>query len=297
MRVRTPQARARRGAGADARALADRHEHHVGRSPDASWRRTPASRWRRRAPGRRGTRAPCARRVRRPARRRARVRPGSRRRARSARRRARASRRSSRPSCRAARRWSRPGRGARAAKAIDWPWLPRVALITRAHGGLAPAQCVEVDQPAAHLEGADRRVVLVLDPDLRAQALRRAAASAAAAWAACARAPVASAAFDLRSGRLDGIVSSMELALGARRARPATCGVDSVARRASGGAAAPTRHARPAAAVRRRGQRADRERFEPHAAGRQAVARVRVRPIRSASAARRRTGARRRRAR
>ena len=34
-------------------------------------------------------------------------------------------------------------------------------------------QPVEIDQPAAHLEGADRRVVLVLDHDGRAEPLRQ----------------------------------------------------------------------------------------------------------------------------
>ena len=35
-----------------------------------------------------------------------------------------------------------------------------------------PLQPVEIDQPAAHLEGADRRVVLVLDHDASAEPLR-----------------------------------------------------------------------------------------------------------------------------
>ena len=35
----------------------------------------------------------------------------------------------------------------------------------------ARRRCIDVDEPAAHLEGADRRVVLVLDPDLAAAAL------------------------------------------------------------------------------------------------------------------------------
>ena len=45
-------------------------------------------------------------------------------------------------------------------------------------------QPVEIDQPAAHLEGADRRVVLVLDHDARAEPLRQAAATHAPASAA-----------------------------------------------------------------------------------------------------------------
>ena len=56
-----------------------------------------------------------------------------------------------------------------AAKPIDCPWLPRVAATTPLHRGAARAQAIEVDEAAAHLEGADRRVVLVLHPDARAQ--------------------------------------------------------------------------------------------------------------------------------
>ena len=47
-----------------------------------------------------------------------------------------------------------------------------------------PLQPVEIDQPAAHLEGADRRVVLMLDHDDRAEPLRQAAARHAPASAA-----------------------------------------------------------------------------------------------------------------
>ena len=47
-----------------------------------------------------------------------------------------------------------------------------------------PLQPVEIDQPAAHLEGADRRVVLVLDHDVSAEPLRQAAATHAPASAA-----------------------------------------------------------------------------------------------------------------
>ena len=130
----------------------------------ASPRRTRASRSRRRAPGRRGTTAPCAARARGERRGvlarglevvavldqlgaerahrgvlldRVAVRHDDRRRARRAR-------------C--------------AANAIDWPWLPRVALTTPRSPGSRAQQRVEVDQPAAQLERADRRVVLVLDP-------------------------------------------------------------------------------------------------------------------------------------
>ena len=94
--------------------------------------------------------------------RRARARPGNPRHARSARRRARASRRSSPPSCRAATTMVAASAVAPAAKAIDWPWLPRVALTTARRLRLAPLQAIDVDQPAAQLEGAHRRVVLVL---------------------------------------------------------------------------------------------------------------------------------------
>jgi hypothetical protein len=101
---------------------------------------------------------------------RVRARPGSRRRARPVGRPARASRRSSRPSCRAARRWW-PQAVQPRAKPTDWPWLPRVALMTPRSAGLLARQRLEVRQAAAHLEGAGRRVVLVLDPHRAAQAL------------------------------------------------------------------------------------------------------------------------------
>ena len=92
----------------------------------------------------------------------------SRGRARSARRRAPAWRRSFRSSCRAAPRWS-PARLARApAKASDWPWLPRVAVTIPCHLRPLALEPIEIDEAAAHLEGADRGVVLVLDDDLDA---------------------------------------------------------------------------------------------------------------------------------
>jgi hypothetical protein len=60
---------------------------------------------------------------------------------------------------------------ARAAQPTLWPWLPRVALMTSR--GSAPRLCelLEIGQAAADLEGAHRRVVLVLDPAVGAQAL------------------------------------------------------------------------------------------------------------------------------
>ena len=58
----------------------------------------------------------------------------------------------------------------RAAKAIDWPWLPVDAVITPRFRSSLGELRDEVDA-AADLEGADRLVVLVLDPDLGADEL------------------------------------------------------------------------------------------------------------------------------
>ena len=130
------------------------------------------------------------------------------------RRRARASPRSSRPSCRAARRWWRCRPWRRAAKATDWPWLPRVALITPASAGSRSHQALQVDQAAAQLEGAQRRVVLVLDPDLGAERARAAAARRIAAW---------------RHRRVDDALRGVEFA-GAKVACMAVSDDDSVTR-------------------------------------------------------------------
>ena len=131
-----------------------------------------AHRWRRRARGRGETAAPARGRARPRARRRARARPGSR-----ARPRPRVA-----PKPRIAAFLSgllpcgtrivtgRPGGAPRERQA-----LPVVAARRRDDArhlrALAP-QAVDVDQPAADLEGAGRRVVLVLDPDLGAERLR-----------------------------------------------------------------------------------------------------------------------------
>ena len=48
--------------------------------------------------------------------------------------------------------------------AIDCPWLPRVARPRSLQPARVRRRCVEVDEAAAKLEGADRRVVLVFDP-------------------------------------------------------------------------------------------------------------------------------------
>ena len=71
----------------------------------------------------------------------------------------------------------------RAAKAIDWPWLPVDAVTTPRPRSSGVELRDEVDA-AAHLERADRLVVLVLDVDLGADAARRARRSGRAASAA-----------------------------------------------------------------------------------------------------------------
>ena len=70
----------------------------------------------------------------------------------------------------------------RAANAIDWPWLPVEAVITPRSRSSALELRDEVD-PAAHLERADRLVVLVLDEHLGAEQRRRAPGSRRAASA------------------------------------------------------------------------------------------------------------------
>ena len=74
--------------------------------------------------------------------------------------------------------------GAPAAKATLWPWLPRVAAITPATSGCRRFSSSMYTSPPRDLEGADRRVVLVLHPGLGTRALARAAASRIAASAA-----------------------------------------------------------------------------------------------------------------
>ena len=59
-----------------------------------------------------------------------------------------------------------------AAKAIDWPWFPVVAEITPRARSLG-RQARDQIETAAHLEGAGRVVVLVLDPDVETQLLRQ----------------------------------------------------------------------------------------------------------------------------
>ena len=49
--------------------------------------------------------------------------------------------------------------------------MPRVAVMTPFTCGPLALQPIRIDEPAAHLEGAGRRVVLVLDDDIDAGAL------------------------------------------------------------------------------------------------------------------------------
>ena len=52
----------------------------------------------------------------------------------------------------------------RAAMATPWPKLPRVAATTPARSGCVCLSHVAVDQRAAQFEGANGRVVFMLDP-------------------------------------------------------------------------------------------------------------------------------------
>ena len=70
---------------------------------------------------------------------------------------------------RAARRSSPQRRDSRPRSAIDWPWLPRVALITPSRPASRRSELVQVDRTAAQLERTDTGVVLVLDPRASAE--------------------------------------------------------------------------------------------------------------------------------
>ena len=59
----------------------------------------------------------------------------------------------------------------RGRKPTDWPWFPRVALITPRKPAGSARKRLEVGESAADLEGAGGRVVFVLDPDRDAQSL------------------------------------------------------------------------------------------------------------------------------
>ena len=183
-----------------------------------------------------------------------------------------------------------------AARAIDWPWLPRVALITPRTPRLAPQQLVQVDRAAAQLEGAERGVVLVLDADRRAQPLlqqrpadrrrrRHLRAHDLQARPAVRRVRAAGSLHGWRRSIVAAQVAPRRAVCRRRRAAPRPATVQRHAVQAE--RRRPPASARPPSVSE----------LQRHAAGRQVIGWGACPATRSASAARRRTAAARRRGR